>query len=183
MILWTFIVLQTGETQEAGDTVDIQCALYWWDNRDWWFSEHSMCVKLVTWRLAILDQNSVVATFIVGTKLAMHGRDCWYLMAPPLQWTFTKCMDLRHSYDWHLMATPFHWTVCNSLCAWMDSWWLSTSEGNTISADINMAATNGSRWQHYCGGYSLARGNIISVDINWPEATPFHFQWIFIGKD
>lgn len=155
MILWTFIVLQTGETQEAGDTVDIQCALYWWDNRDWWFSEHSMCVKLVTWRLAILDQNSVVATFIVGTKLAMHGRDCWYLMAPPLQWTFTKCMDLRHSCDWHLMATPFHWTICNSPYQW------------TLT------------WQHLM----VPDGNTILVDILWPEATLFHFHWIFTGKD
>ena len=28
------------------------------------------------WKLAILDQNTVVVTVIVGTKLAMHGIDC-----------------------------------------------------------------------------------------------------------
>ena len=157
-------MLQACETQiETGDSVDIQCV---W--RYWWFSEHSVCVKLVT---ANSCSELCQRTFTVGTKLAMHVRDCdiW-----------------RHHYsgghDYSRGHSPNAWN-------WDTHLWLKP-DGTAISLD-NMQFTvclNGFivtldiRWQHPYQRTStwqwlmIPDGNIISVDIHWLRGSSVSFS-------
>ena len=138
---------------ETGDSVSIHCAWNWWHNRRWLFSEHSVCMcENGDWQFLL---GTIPADIHCGhTTLAKHVRDCADI------W--------RHHYSRGHSPSAWNWLgltpdgTTGSLdtaihCAWMDSWWLLISDGNTISVYIDMAVTNGSRWQHYYSGYSLAK--------------------------
>ena len=155
---------------ETGDSVNIHCASDWWDTRGWWYSGYSVCFILVRQqRLVIQWTFNVCETGDVETGNSWSEQCCSNIHCGHK--TGDAWQGLLIS-DGTTTPVDIHQVHGSETQLWL------TPDGNTISLDnmqftismdIDMAASNGSRWQYYFGGYSLARGNTISfsLDIHW----------------